>query len=347
MSLLPSSPDVSPDSDPRLVGLDSDEADELMAALSSETARRLLAELHEDPAPPGELADRVDTSLQNAQYHLEKLEGAGAIEGVGTAYSEKGREMTVYGPADSPLVIYAGEQERASGLRAALSRLFGGVLALGIVSLAIQELFGRSIFRAARDDAGPQGAPPSETPTATPPPGGDDDGAQDANGDGKTLDSEATEEPTDAESVNISAGENGTATPEPQQTGDDGATATATEAENMTIRDAGTATPEPDATPEPAGTPIDEQATTETQTEAATPAADGGTAGSPTETPVGAPMDTPTATETGGGAGPLNLLDGLLDGLLAGGLPPGLAFFVGGLTVLSVFVAMTYLRARP
>ena len=115
MSLLPSSPDVSPDSDPRLVGLDSDEADELMAALSSETARRLLAELHEDPAPPGELADRVDTSLQNAQYHLEKLEGAGAIEGVGTAYSEKGREMTVYGPADSPLVIYAGEQERASG----------------------------------------------------------------------------------------------------------------------------------------------------------------------------------------------------------------------------------------
>ena len=136
MSLLPSSPDVSPDSDPRLVGLDSEEADELMAALSSETARRLLAELHEDPAPPGELADRVDTSLQNAQYHLEKLESAGAIEDIGTAYSEKGREMTVYGPADSPLVIYAGEQERASGLRAALSRLFGGVLALAVASLA-------------------------------------------------------------------------------------------------------------------------------------------------------------------------------------------------------------------
>ena len=58
-------------------------------------------------------------------------------------------------------------------------------------------------------------------------------------------------------------------------------------------------------------------------------------------------MDTPTPTETGGGAGPLDLLDGLLDGLLAGGLPPGLAFFVGGLTVLSVFVALTYLRARP
>ncbi|PSQ11725.1 ArsR family transcriptional regulator, partial [Halobacteriales archaeon QS_7_69_60] len=146
MSLLPSSPDVSPDSDPRLVGLDSDEAGELMAALSSETARRLLAELHEDPAPPGELADRVGTSLQNAQYHLEKLENAGAVEIVGTAYSEKGREMAVYGPADSPLVIYAGEQERASGLRAALSRLFAGLLALAVGSVAIQELFGRSLL---------------------------------------------------------------------------------------------------------------------------------------------------------------------------------------------------------
>ncbi|PSQ41595.1 ArsR family transcriptional regulator [Halobacteriales archaeon SW_5_68_122] len=252
MSLLPSSPDVSPDSDPRLVGLDSEEADELMAALSSETARRLLAELHEDPAPPGELADRVDTSLQNAQYHLEKLESAGAIEDVGTAYSKKGREMTVYGPADSPLVIYAGEQERASGLRAALSRLFGGVLALAVASLAIQELFGRSIFRAARDDAGPQGAPPSETPTATPaaaPTSGGDDGAEtsdsddgaetgDGNGDDGGLDAKSTEEPTGTEEVNVSQ-QDGTATPEPGATG----TANETMAEGGTKAAAETETP--------------------------------------------------------------------------------------------------------
>lgn len=71
MSLLASSPDVSPDGDLRVVGLGSEEADELIAALSSSTARRILAALHEDPAPPGELADPVDTSLRNAQYHLE------------------------------------------------------------------------------------------------------------------------------------------------------------------------------------------------------------------------------------------------------------------------------------
>jgi len=158
MSLLPSTPDITADSEPRVVGLDSEEADDLMGALSSETARRMLSELHEKPAPPGELADRIDTSLQNAQYHLENLEEAGAVEVVGTAYSEKGREMSVYGPADSPLVIFAGRDERTSGLKSAISRLFAGFLALGVVSVAVQAVFGgpteRPIERTAGGDGG-------------------------------------------------------------------------------------------------------------------------------------------------------------------------------------------------
>lgn len=152
MSLLPSSPDISGTNTPRVIGLDSEEANELMAALSSETARRILAALHEEPAPPAELADRVDTSLQNAQYHLERLEDAGAIEVAGTAYSEKGREMSVYGPADSPLVIYAGETDRLSGLKAAVSRLFAGFLLLGAAAALVQAAFGEALLA---DDAGP------------------------------------------------------------------------------------------------------------------------------------------------------------------------------------------------
>ena len=85
MSLLPSESDATAaDADPRVVGVESDDADDLLSALSSETARHLLGELHDDPAPPGELADRVGTSLQNAQYHLENLQEAGAIEVVDT-----------------------------------------------------------------------------------------------------------------------------------------------------------------------------------------------------------------------------------------------------------------------
>ncbi len=153
MSLLPSRPEITDDGEPRVVGLDSEEADDLMAALSSETARRVLSELHEEPAPPGELADRVDTSLQNAQYHLGRLEDAGAVEVVGTAYSEKGREMSVYGPADSPLVIFAGEKERTAGLRSAIAQLFAGFLALGVVSVALEALLGEGIFSGTADEA--------------------------------------------------------------------------------------------------------------------------------------------------------------------------------------------------
>jgi len=318
MSLLPSSPDVSPDSDPRLVGLDSEDADAIMAALSAETARVLLAELHDEPAPPAELADRVDTSLQNVQYHLEKLETAGAIEDVGTAYSEKGREMTVYGPADSPLVIYAGERERAAGLRAALTRLFTGIAALAVGSLAVQELFGRSVLQRAIEGATPSfGAPPPET--ATPDDEEYDSGNGDAaggNGDGADVSREGgTATPTDDSNLSV-AGE------------DRPVNETAAPGNETAVTDS----PEPQATSEPTETPL--ATDTQTQSEAADHQA-------PT------PSDTPVPAAEDGGGGPLDVLDGLLDGLFAGGLPPGLAFFVGGLTVLLFVVGTTYVRARP
>ncbi len=222
MSLLPSTPDITADGEPRVVGLDSEEADDLMAALSSGTARRVLSELHEEPAPPGELADRVGTTLQNVQYHLGRLEEAGAIEIVGTAYSEKGREMSVYGPADSPLVIFAGERDRLSGLKSAVSKLFVGFLALGVGAAIVEALFG----------------------------------------DGLTDD--AAEEAPEADDV-----------------------------------EAFDAAEEPSPTPE---------------------------------------ADAPAETTDG--------LEAIIEWLLAGGLPPGMAFFLGGAIVLTIVIATPYLRAR-
>ncbi len=145
MSLLPSRDPAAPDADPRVIPVDSDDADEVLSALSAETARNLLSELHEEPAPPGELADRVDTSLQNAKYHLDKLEAAGAVAVVDTAYSEKGREMDVYAPADQPLVICAGDEQETSGVRSALTSLLGGVGVLAVLSVAVQQVLGKGV----------------------------------------------------------------------------------------------------------------------------------------------------------------------------------------------------------
>lgn len=139
--LLPSLPDTSTDDpEPRVVGLDSEDADDLLAALSSTTARELFAGLHESPSTASELAERAGTSLQNTQYHLEKLSDAGLIEVVDTAYSEKGREMDVYAPADKPLVFYAGADDKNGTLRTALSRLLGGVGVLAVASLVVDQL---------------------------------------------------------------------------------------------------------------------------------------------------------------------------------------------------------------
>lgn len=142
--LLPSSRDTSAadETDPRVIGLDSEAADELLDAISAGTARKLLAALHEEPATASEVADAADTSLQNAQYHLGKLEDAGIIEIADTCYSEKGREMKVFAPADRPLVVFAGREEHTTGLKAALRRLLGGLGILGLASLAVQSILG-------------------------------------------------------------------------------------------------------------------------------------------------------------------------------------------------------------
>lgn len=138
--LLPSSTDVEPPTggNPRVLGVDSDDADDLLGALSSGTARSLLSALHEQPATASELSDKVDTSLQNAQYHLQKLEDAELISPVDTIYSEKGREMKVYAPTDGPLILFAGREDQTTGLKDALSRVLGIAVLLGVVSAVIQ-----------------------------------------------------------------------------------------------------------------------------------------------------------------------------------------------------------------
>ncbi|WP_299334243.1 ArsR/SmtB family transcription factor [Haloplanus sp.] len=138
--LLPSRPDTSAaeEPDPRVVGLDNEDADDLLSALSSDTAREVLATLHDEPDTPSGVADRVDTTLQNAQYHLGNLDDADLIEEVDTIYSEKGREMSVYAPADRPLVVFAGGEAESSGLEDALKSLLGAVGLLSVASLVVQ-----------------------------------------------------------------------------------------------------------------------------------------------------------------------------------------------------------------
>lgn len=136
----------SADTEPAVVNVGDEDADAVLDALASDTARAVFRALHDEPAPPSDLARRLDTSLQNAHYHVKNLEDAGIVEVVGSRYSEKGNEMSVYGPAADPIVLSGdtSEAERAA-LRDAVTDWATGVATLALVSVAVQLAFDRLV----------------------------------------------------------------------------------------------------------------------------------------------------------------------------------------------------------
>jgi len=163
--LLPSRSTVERGDGSRVVGIREDAADEVFEALSSSTAREILAALYEEPDTASSVADEVGTSLQNATYHLEKLVDAGLVEVADTWYSEQGREMNVYAPASESLVVFAAEEDSGPSLKERLLRVLGAVGFLGVVSLVVQRLFGGRASPDYRTTGGDAGAAPAPATT--------------------------------------------------------------------------------------------------------------------------------------------------------------------------------------
>ena len=143
------------DGDVRVCWLDDEDADALIGSLSSETARSLLTALHEEPRTASKLAATVDTSVQNVRHHLENLQEAGLVTVVDTRYSVKGREMTVYGPANERLVVAVGGGDDRNSFLDSLRGILGVVGLLGGASLLVQWAFGAGVV----DLGGPATAP--------------------------------------------------------------------------------------------------------------------------------------------------------------------------------------------
>lgn len=129
-------------SNARVLAMTDTESDDVLSALSSEMGRAALRALYREPRTPSELADSVDTSLQNVHYHVSNLLEAGLVEPVDSVYSEKGNEMTVYGAASDPLV-FVSDADAVSKVERSISKSAGsfaglGLAGLGVVSLLVQ-----------------------------------------------------------------------------------------------------------------------------------------------------------------------------------------------------------------
>ncbi|TQQ81200.1 ArsR family transcriptional regulator [Halonotius terrestris] len=129
-----------PADDTRIVDIAEEAADPIVDALAAETTREILAALYEEPAPASEIAERVDTSLQNTNYHLEKLQEVGLIEVGDTWYADGGNEMNVYVPTAASLVLLAGTDATKRTVRETLGQLAGTVGMLGIGGLLVDRL---------------------------------------------------------------------------------------------------------------------------------------------------------------------------------------------------------------
>ena len=81
------------------------EAGQIVETLGSATRRSMVVALSEEPRNAASLAREIDTTVQNATYHLDQLQEAGLVTVVGTHYSEKGSEMDVYAPTSASIVI--------------------------------------------------------------------------------------------------------------------------------------------------------------------------------------------------------------------------------------------------
>jgi DNA-binding transcriptional ArsR family regulator len=304
------------DREPRLIDLDEDVADEVFDALSSRTTRKIFSELHESPQAASDLAEVTDTSVQNVQYHLEKLVAADLVEVVDTWYSERGTEMKVYAPTDEALVLFAGEDTEGT-LRTLLGRLVGGLGLLIPASAVVAWVAGRfdsattgysgadtSGRVAGGADAGGEAGGDTVTPTGTDTPGGGDADAGVAVADGGEDVAEATEATTPT----------GTDTPVPEPEA-------ATPNGSVDLARESTPALEPSATAQPRPETVDMTATPAPEFDAA----------EATVTP--APQEAvDVATDTAGGTDPAVLA--------------GVAFFAGGTFVLALVAVAWYWSVR-
>lgn len=142
--------------DPDLVGLDDDTADQIFDALAAETSRAILSACYERPRTASDLADELDTSIQNTSYHLDKLEAAELLAPVETRYGTNGRELTAYGPTREAIVLVAGDSSFRERLETAARRLFAPVVLVALASIVAGVLAGTDWGFGPVEDAAPQ-----------------------------------------------------------------------------------------------------------------------------------------------------------------------------------------------
>jgi DNA-binding transcriptional ArsR family regulator len=102
-------------------------AQKIARAMASQTANAVIQAFGSGPLTSSEVARRMKIPITTASYHIENLLDVGLLEVMDTRWSEKGREVKVYGLTNQVLIIASP----VSDLRSVLQKyatLFGIVV---------------------------------------------------------------------------------------------------------------------------------------------------------------------------------------------------------------------------
>jgi DNA-binding transcriptional ArsR family regulator len=102
-------------------------AQKIARAMASQTANAVIQAFGGGPLTSSEIARQMGIPITTASYHIENLLDAGLIEVAETRWSEKGREVKVYGLANQVLIIVPPESDLGSVLKKYVT-LFGIVI---------------------------------------------------------------------------------------------------------------------------------------------------------------------------------------------------------------------------
>ncbi len=138
-----------------------EKAQKIAKAISSKTAGEILHLLKDGGHASNQIAEALSIPITTVQYHLENLVDAGIINVVERRWSQKGREVKVYGLRDQMLIVVP----HGGDLKGILLR-YGSLFAVVILASIVLALLGPSFTPVASPAF--QSALPSTLPRAAP-----------------------------------------------------------------------------------------------------------------------------------------------------------------------------------
>ncbi|HTY53300.1 MAG TPA: winged helix-turn-helix domain-containing protein [Methanomicrobiales archaeon] len=114
-----------------------EKAQKIAKAIASRTAGEILQLLKEGGQASTQIADALKIPITTVQYHLENLVDAGVITIVEKRWSQKGREVKVYGLRDQMLIVVP----RGGDLKGILLR-YGSLFAVVVLASLMLAILG-------------------------------------------------------------------------------------------------------------------------------------------------------------------------------------------------------------